>query len=431
MLLKMAKKVLSQIHKSAVIMPMGGKATRMAPFTTEVLPKSLTPMVGYIPWVKAMIFGLSEDLGVQRMGFGTCGYDNFLKTWLYYRGGAGLMKEMQLSHDFRIDYQDPTYKDNGSASSVRHTIGRVPGLKDCNVPVIVGQPDDLIHMDNVYQAFKMALETSFDFIVVAVTKDQVENPEELGQLKVGDLNNGRYKAEEMYEKIAGIEGAMINVGWYVIKPSMWDKLEGDFAKDTIPGLVRKGRVGVYVCPPECPRYDLGKPEFNLKAVKCEVLNVGRLSYIRNFLKKFHTYFKLGDKNLIFRGTEKETRKAHKIFIKRMENKNDPLSIDGSVYMAKGVELGSEVRLANCALGDDVKIDSGLVEESNIWGSWNFIDVEIRNSLLGISGTAGKGFKCVNSIVGNDAEIGDNVKLVDERTNHAPRIGVKRFRRGRV
>lgn len=401
-------------------MPMGGKASRMAPFSTEVLPKSLTPMVGYIPWVKATIFGLSEELGVTRLGFGTQGYDNFLKTWLYYRGGAGLMAEMQLSHDFRIDYQDATFKDDGSADSVRHTINRVPGLKDAGLPVIVGQPDDLVHMVSVYQAFEMASETNFDLVMVTVPKSQVENPQELGQVIVSDQGRGRWRAEKMVEK-EDLEGAVINVGWYVIKPEAWDDLEGDFAKNTLPRLVDKKRVGVLVCSDNHPRYDLGKPEFNLKAVKAEVLKIGRLSYIHDFLRKFHSYIKVGDKLLILRGTERSTRRRHKRLLERLKNKKDPLSVEGTVYLAKDVWLGEDVVLNNCALGDDVKIESGKVEGSSIWGGWNFRDVKIKDSLLGISGVAGKGFRCKDSIVGNDAEIGEKVSLVGEKTNHAPNV----------
>ena len=103
-----------------VIIPVGGKATRLLPLTAETSKAALRLLNR--PLVEYSLLSLARQ-GVRNFIFGIKGYTNYRDLYDYFGSGHGFSTRYKIKPRIHIKYQ-PHVKDLGSADSARITPDR-------------------------------------------------------------------------------------------------------------------------------------------------------------------------------------------------------------------------------------------------------------------------------------------------------------------
>jgi NDP-sugar pyrophosphorylase family protein len=355
-----------------VIIPAGGEGTRLRPYT-ESRAKPLVPVINNFPILELVLYALSYGAELKDFIFGVKGTKNYTDLQNYFQGGSGWSAKLQLNPRVHFDYQNPNYTDTGNADSARYNIAAY----NIKAPVIVCQSDNLFWGRDVSELYKHSIGSPYDFIVGLTYVDNA------GHFGVAKLDKRSHKIAQFIEKpgeaLKG--GGLVNAGIYVIKPNAFAHLQGDFGKDVIPTLTRKGKVGGYML--EHPWYDFGNPHEHLASV-LSLLKEPTPSF-ENFLSRVCTEYKTGRARVWLRGKSSLSLKRAVAIIRKIEA--GKISVAGTVFIGKDSVIENGVALTDCAIGDLAVVGSGCtICRSNILDAWQIgRDCQIYDSFLGRGG----------------------------------------------
>ena len=192
--------------KIRVIIPVGGRATRLLPLTAETSKACLRLLNR--PLVEFSILSLAAQ-GIRHFIFGVKGYTNYRDLYDYFESGYGFSVRYNIKPRIHIKYQ-PNVEDLGSADSARINIE----YYELNNPIFAVQGDNIFDINvkdlMVYHKKKGAMMT--------IVLREVENVEGLGIADIDKTGRIRCFVEKPEPKEA--PSNLANTGLYVLSPEI-------------------------------------------------------------------------------------------------------------------------------------------------------------------------------------------------------------------
>jgi NDP-sugar pyrophosphorylase family protein len=223
-----------------VIIPVGGKATRLLPLTAETSKAALRLMNR--PLVEFSLLSLARQ-GVRNIIFGVKGYTNYRDLYDYFQSGYGFSVRYNIKPRIHIKYQ-PNVDDIGSADSARINME----YYEINNPVFAVQGDNVFEI-SVKDLIRFHREKG---ALMTIVLREVENVEGLGIADIDNNNRIRRFVEKPPPKDA--PSNLANTGLYVLSPEIrkvfkekgvkqiiQQKHRLDFGYDFIPYLTQTDR----------------------------------------------------------------------------------------------------------------------------------------------------------------------------------------------
>jgi len=401
------------LDRLRVIIPVGGKATRLLPLTAETSKACLRLLNR--PMIDFSLLPLARQ-GIKNFIFGVKGYTNYRDLHDYFESGYGFSARYGITPRVHIKYQ-PNVDDFGSASSAMINME----YYDVKDPVFAVQGDNIFDVD-VEKLVKFHEKKG---AVMTIALRKVENVEGYG---IADINK-EMRIARFVEKPTPKEAPsdLANTGLYMFSPEIRKifKEKGvaqiikerhrlDFGYDFIPYLISTGRP-VYGFTLEGSWYDVGTPQRYLEAMH-DMLD-GRFSSLTDFGGRIDE-----KKRIWVQGESTESMKRRKEILRKINQKK--IEIEGSVLIGRHCKIADGVRILDSCIdnytqvGKNVEINNSAIMDRVIIGE----DSEIKESIVGrhvtIQSTAKKPTK-INSttVVADDVVISEGCLL--ERTKVYP------------
>ncbi|MFA7398831.1 MAG: NDP-sugar synthase [Candidatus Bathyarchaeia archaeon] len=360
-------------EKIRVIIPVGGKATRLLPLTADTSKACLRLLNR--PLVEFSLLSLASQ-GIRNFIFGVKGYTNYRDLYDYFESGAGFSATYNIKPHIHIKYQ-PNVPDLGSADSARINIE----YYELNSPIFAAQGDNI---------FDLKVKNLMDFhrakeSCLTIVLREVDNVEGLG---IADIDNsGRILkfVEKPLPKDA--PSNLANTGLYLISPEIRkifkekgvqqiikEKNRLDFGYDFIPYVISTGR-SVYGYTLKGNWFDVGTPKSYLDAMK-NLLH-GSFSTLRDFGGR------LSDNSLIFiQGESDDSEKRRQDIIQKIKQKK--ITVEGAVLIGRHCEIEDGARIVNSCIdnytriGKNATIINSAILDRVIVGDYT----EIYDSIIG-------------------------------------------------
>jgi NDP-sugar pyrophosphorylase family protein len=338
-----------------VIIPVGGRATRLLPLTAET-SKACLRLVNR-PLIEYSLLSLARQ-GVRNFIFGVKGYTNYRDLHDYFESGYGFSAIYGIKPRVHIKYQ-PNVDDLGSADSARISM-EYYNVKD---PVFAVQGDNIFDVD----VKELATFHEKKGAVMTIALREVDNVEGYG---IADINKEK-RISRFVEKPTPKEAPsnLANTGLYVVSPGIRkifkekgvkrivkEKHRLDFGFDLIPYIIKTGRP-VYGYTLKGSWYDVGTPKRYLEAVR-DLLH-GEFSSLTDFGGR------ISDKQRIWvQGESSESMKSREEIIKKIKQKR--VEIEGSVLIGRHCKIGDGTRIVDSCIDNYTQIGkNALVENSAI------------------------------------------------------------------
>ena len=402
-----------------MIIPVGGKATRLLPLTAETSKACLRLLNR--PLIEFSLLPLARQ-GIRNFIFGVKGYTNYRDLHDYFESGYGFSARYDIKPRVHIKYQ-PNVNDLGSADSASISM-EYYNVKD---PVFAVQGDNIFDVD---------VKALVDFhqkkgAVMTIALREVENVEGYG---IADINKDM-RISRFVEKPSPKEAPsdLANTGLYMVSPEIRKIFEEngvkqlikerhrlDFGFDFIPYLISTGRP-VYGYTLEGSWYDVGTPRRYLEAMH-DMLE-GKFASLTDFGGRISD-----DKRIWVQGESSESMKRRLGILKKI--KEGKIEVEGSVLIGRHCDISDGVRIVNSCIdnytkiGRDVEIEGSAVMDRVIVGD----KAQIKESIVGrhvtISSTSRKPTK-IDSV----SVIADDVILEQGCMLSATKIYPHQFVRG--
>ena len=356
-----------------VIIPVGGKATRLLPLTAET-SKACIRLLNR-PLIEFSLLSLARQ-GIRNFIFGVKGYTNYRDLHDYFESGYGFSSRYGITPRVHIKYQ-PNVDDLGSADSARINI-EYYNVRD---PVFAVQGDNIFDVD-LKELIEFHREKE---AVITIALREVENVEGYG---IADMDEDM-RIRKFVEKPTPKEAPsnLANTGLYMVSPEirkifkekgvkklMKERKRLDFGYDFIPYVIETGRP-VYGYVLRGNWYDVGTPERYLEAMK-DMLE-GRFSSLTDFGGR------IDEKARVWvQGESPESIRRRKEIIKKI--KEGKIEVEGSVLIGRHCKIGDGVRIANSCIDNYTKIESGVIIENSAIMDRAIIETkaEIKDSIIG-------------------------------------------------
>jgi NDP-sugar pyrophosphorylase family protein len=409
----------SSFDRLIVIIPVGGKATRLLPLTAETSKACLRLLNR--PLIEFSLLPLAQQ-GIRNFIFGVKGYTNYRDLHDYFESGYGFSARYGISPRVHIKYQ-PNVEDLGSADSAMINM-EYYNVRD---PVFAVQGDNIFDV----QVRELARFHEKKGAVMTIALREVDNVEGYG---IADIDRNM-RIARFVEKPTPKEAPsdLANTGLYMVSPGIRKifKEKGvkqlvkerhrlDFGFDFIPYLISTGRP-VYGYKLEGSWYDVGTPRRYLDAMH-DMLD-GRFASLTDFGGRIDP-----EKKIWVQGESFESMKRRKEIVNKI--KLGKIEIEGSVLIGRHCKIGDGVRIANSCIdnytkiGNDVEIEDSAIMDRVIIGD----KAEIKNSIVGrhaaVSSSAKKQTK-INEV----SVIADDVTIVEGCTLTATKIYPHQYVRG--
>ena len=393
-------------EKIRVIIPVGGKATRLLPLTAETSKACLRLLNR--PLVEFTLLQLANQ-GIRHFIFGVKGYTNYRDLYDYFESGYGFSVRYNIKPRIHIKYQ-PNVEDLGSADSARINMD----YYDINSPVFAVQGDNIFDI-NVKDLVRFHREKGATMTIVL---REVQNVEGLGIADIDKKNRIRCFVEKPLPKDA--PSNLANTGLYVISPEakkifkekgikqiMEQKNRLDFGYDFIPYLTETGRP-VYGYKLKGNWFDVGTPKNYLEAMK-KLLN-GGFSMLTDFGGR------ISEKKPIWvQGESNDSEKKRQEIIQKIKQRK--IEIKGAVLIGRHCQIDDGARIVNSCIdnftrvGKDVTIENSAVMDRVIIGE----KAEVTDSIIGrhvtVRSSAQKRTKiCSISVIADDVIIEEGCNL---------------------
>ena len=394
-----------------VIIPVGGKATRLLPLTAET-SKAALRLINR-PLVEFSLLSLARQ-GVRNIIFGVKGYTNYRDLYDYFEAGYGFSVRYNIKPRIHIKYQ-PNVEDIGSADSARINMEY---YEICN-PVFAVQGDNVFEI-SVKDLIRFHRETG---ALMTIVLREVENVEGLGIADIDNNSRIRRFVEKPLPKDA--PSNLANTGLYVLSPEIrkvfkekgvkqiiQEKHRLDFGYDFIPYLTQKDRP-VYGYTLKGNWFDVGTPKNYLEAMK-KLLH-GGFSMLTDFGGK------ISDKQMIWvQGESNDSEQRREEIVKKI--KLGKIEIEGAVLIGRHCKIDDGVKIANSCIDNFTRIGKGAIIENSAILDRVIIGekAEVRDSIIGRHATilsSGRKQTKINEI----SVIADDVTLDEGCTLTATKI----------
>ncbi len=393
-----------------VIIPVGGKATRLLPLSAETSKAALRLLNR--PLVEFSLLSLARQ-GIRNFIFGVKGYTNYRDLYDYFESGYGFSVRYDIKPRVHIKYQ-PNVEDLGSADSARINIE----YYKLNNPILAVQGDNV---------FEICVKDLMQFhrdkgALMTIVLREVQNVEGLGIADIDKNSRIRRFVEKPSPKDAPSNFA--NTGLYVLSPEIKNvfkekgvrqltskKQRLDFGYDFIPYLTQKG-YPVYGYALKGNWFDVGTPKNYLEAMK-KLLH-GGFSMLKDFGGK------ISKKQQIWvQGESNDSKQRRQEIISKI-NKGR-IEIEGAVLIGRHCRIDDGVRIVNSCIdnftriGKNATIENSAVLDRVIIGE----NAEVRDSIIGrhatILSSGQKQTKIVSvSVVADDVTIEEGCSLKETR-----------------
>ncbi len=356
-----------------VIIPVGGKATRLLPLTAET-SKACIRLLNR-PLVEFSLLSLANQ-GIRHFIFGVKGYTNYRDLYDYFESGYGFSVRYNIKPRIHIKYQ-PNVDDIGSADSARINMD----YYDVNTPVFAVQGDNIFDI-NVKDIMQFHRDKGATMTIVL---RQVDNVEGLGIADIDKNCRIRCFVEKPLPKDA--PSNLANTGLYVVSPEIKKvfKEKGvkeiteerhrlDFGYDFIPYLTQTGHP-VYGYTLKGSWFDVGTPKNYLEAMKN--LMHGGFKMLTDFGGRISP-----DKQIWVQGESNDAAIRRQEIVHKI--KQGKIEIEGAVLIGRHCQIDDGVKIVNSCIDNFTRIGKGaIVENSAIMDRATIGEhAEIRDSIIG-------------------------------------------------
>lgn len=389
-----------------VIIPVGGKATRLMPLTAETSKACLRILNR--PLIEFSLLSLARQ-GIRNFIFGVKGYTNYRDLHDYFESGYGFSTRYNITPRVHVKYQ-PNVDDLGSADSARINM-EYYNVRD---PVFAVQGDNI---------FDVNLKELVEFhekkeAIMTIALREVDNVEGYG---IADINKDR-RISRFVEKPSPKEAPsnLANTGLYMVSPEIRKilKEEGvkkiikerhrlDFGYDFIPYVIQTGRP-VYGYTLRGNWYDVGNPKRYLDAMH-DMLN-GQFSSLTDFGGRINEESKVW-----VQGESIESQKRRKEIIRKI--KQGKIEVEGAVLIGRHCKISDGARIVNSCIDNYTQIGKGVTIENSAVMDRVIIEenAEIKESIIGRHVTVLSSIKKKTkissiSVIADDVTIAEGCKL---------------------
>ena len=393
-----------------VIIPVGGKATRLLPLTAETSKAALRLLNR--PLVEFSLLSLARQ-GIRNFIFGVKGYTNYRDLYDYFESGYGFSVRYNIKPRVHIKYQ-PNVDDLGSADSAKINME----YYEVNSPVFAVQGDNVFEID-VKDLLSFHREKG---ALMTIVLREVQNVEGLGIADIDDNSRIRRFVEKPMPKDA--PSNLANTGLYVLSPEVMkvfkekgvkqiiaEKHRLDFGYDFIPYLTQAG-YPVYGYPLKGNWFDVGTPKNYLEAMK-KLLH-GGFSMLTDFGGKIS-----GEKAVWVQGESNDSAQRRQAIIRKIKQRR--IEIEGAVLIGRHCRIDDGVRIVNSCIDNFTRIGKGATIENSAILDRVIIGekAEIQDSIIGRHATIlsnGRNQTKINSIsvVADDVKIEEGCSLTETR-----------------
>jgi NDP-sugar pyrophosphorylase family protein len=393
-----------------VIIPVGGKATRLLPLTAETSKAALRLLNR--PLVEFALLSLARQ-GIRHFIFGVKGYTNYRDLYDYFESGYGFSVRYNIKPRIHIKYQ-PNVDDLGSADSARINME----YYEVNSPVFAVQGDNVFEID-VKDLLRFHREKG---AMMTIVLREVQNVEGLGIADIDKNSRIRRFVEKPMPKDA--PSNLANTGLYVLSPEIIkvfkekgvkqiieEKHRLDFGYDFIPYLTQAGH-SVYGYPLKGNWFDVGTPKNYLEAMK-KLLH-GGFSMLTDFGGKIS-----GKQAIWVQGESSDSEQRRQEIIRKIKQRR--IEIKGAVLIGRHCQIDDGVRIVNSCIDNFTRIGKGATIENSAILDRVIIGekAEIRDSIIGRHATIlsnGRNQTKINSIsvVADDVTIEEGCSLTETR-----------------
>jgi len=360
-------------EKIRVIIPVGGKATRLLPLTAETSKACLRLLNR--PLVEFSLLSLASQ-GIRNFIFGVKGYTNYRDLYEYFESGYGFSARYDIKPRVHIKYQ-PNVPDFGSADSAHINMD----YYEIKNPVFVVQGDNI---------FDIKVKQLLDFhrekgAALTIVLREVQNVEGLGLADIDKCGRIQRFVEKPEPKDA--PSNLANTGLYVISPEVRkifkekgvqqiikEKNRLDFGYDFIPYVIASGRP-VYGFTLKGSWFDVGTPRNYLEAMK-DLLN-GGFSTLKDFGGRLNQ-----EEPIWVQGDSNDSEKVRQEIIDKIKYKK--IELEGAVLIGRHCQIEDGARIVNSCIdnftriGKDAVITNSAIMDRVIVGE----KAEIHDSIIG-------------------------------------------------
>jgi NDP-sugar pyrophosphorylase family protein len=397
-------------EKIRVIIPVGGKATRLMPLTAETSKACLRLLNR--PLVEFSLLSLASQ-GLRNFIFGVKGYTNYRDLYDYFESGYGFSARYNIKPRIHIKYQ-PNVEDLGSADSARINME----YYNLKTPVFAVQGDNIFDID---------VKSLLDFhkekgAALTIVLREVDNVEGLGIADIDKCGRINRFVEKPQPKDA--PSKLANTGLYVISPEIRkifkekavqqivkDKNRLDFGYDFIPYVIQSGRP-VYGYTLKGGWFDVGTPKSYLGAMKD--LLYGAFPMISDFGGRISP-----DKLVWVQGESNDSEKRREEIVLRIKQKK--IHVEGAVLIGRHCQIEDGVTLNNSCIDNFTRIgknavvcNSAVMDRATI-GEY----AEVKDSIIGrhvaVQSTQKKPTKISDiSVIADDVTIEEGTVLIGSK-----------------
>jgi NDP-sugar pyrophosphorylase family protein len=336
-----------------VIIPVGGKATRLLPLTAETSKACLRLLNR--PLVEFSLLSLASQ-GIRHFIFGVKGYTNYRDLYDYFESGYGFSARYNIKPRIHIKYQ-PNVDDLGSADSVRINME----YYEIKNPAFAVQSDNIYDI-NVKDLIQFHREKG---AVMTIVLREVQNIEGLGIADIDRNSRILRFVEKPLPKDA--PSNLANTGLYVVSPEITkifkekgikqiieEKHRLDFGYDFIPYVIQTGRP-VYGYTLKGNWFDVGTPKSYLEAMK-NMLH-GCFSTLTEFGGRISE-----EKRIWVQGESNDSEKRRQEIVQKI--KQGRIEIEGAVLIGRHCQIDDGVRIVNSCIDNYTKISKGATVENS-------------------------------------------------------------------
>jgi NDP-sugar pyrophosphorylase family protein len=356
-----------------VIIPVGGRATRLLPLTAETSKACLRLLNR--PLVEFSLLSLASQ-GIRNFIFGVKGYTNYRDLYDYFESGVGFSARYNIKPRIHIKYQ-PNVPDLGSADSARINFE----YYDLKNPVFAVQGDNI---------FDIRVKHLIDFhkekgACLTIVLREVDNVEGLGIADIDKCGRIQRFVEKPEPKDA--PSNLANTGLYVLSPDIRkvfrergvqqiikEKNRLDFGYDFIPYVISTGRA-VYGYTLKGSWFDVGTPKSYLEAMKN--LLEGGFSTLNDFGGRLNK-----DTPIWVQGESADSEKRRQDILLKLKQKK--IQIEGAVLIGRHCQIEDGARIVNSCIDDFTRIGKNAVVANSAVMDRVIIgeNAEIYDSIIG-------------------------------------------------
>jgi NDP-sugar pyrophosphorylase family protein len=356
-----------------VIIPVGGKATRLLPLTAETSKACLRLLNR--PLIEFSLLSLARQ-GIKNFIFGVKGYTNYRDLHDYFESGYGFSARYGISPRVHVKYQ-PNVDDFGSADSARINM-EYYNVRD---PVFAVQGDNIFDV-NVKELMEFHQKKG---AIMTIALREVKNVEGFG---IADINKDM-RIARFVEKPTPKEAPsnLANTGLYMVSPEIKkifkekgvkeiikEKHRFDFGFDFIPYIIKTGRP-VYGYVLKGNWYDVGTPKRYLEAMQ-DMLD-GRFASLTDFGGRIDE-----ESRIWVQGESSESLKRRKEIIRKI--KQGKIEIEGAVLIGRHCKISDGTRIVNSCIDNYTQIGKDVLIENSAVMDRVIIEekAEIKESIIG-------------------------------------------------